>query len=67
MSVLDLVNCFALHMPSESLLYALPDRHGESDFHDFASYMLDSDISASHLGLDRYALLLRSRNGDNEP
>ncbi len=67
MSALALANCFALHRLSESLLDVLLNRHGASDFHGFASCMLDSDISAFHWVLDHSAPMLHSRNGDNVP
>jgi hypothetical protein len=59
-----LVNYFALHKLSESLPDVLLGRHAVSDFHGFASCMLDSDISAFRWVLDRYVLILRSHNGD---
>jgi hypothetical protein len=64
MSALALVNCFALHRLSESLLGVLLNRHVASDFHDFASCMLCTDISASHWGPDHSAPPLRFRNED---
>jgi hypothetical protein len=64
-SALALANCFALHRLSGSLLGVLLDRHVASDFHGFASCMLDSDISAFHWVLAHSASLLHSRNGDN--
>ena len=48
MSVLNLVNYFALHRLGESLPCVVLDRHAGSDFHGFASDRLDSDISACH-------------------
>ena len=65
-SVLFLVNSFALHRLSRSLLFVLLNRHSVWDFLDFAFYMLCSDISAFHSGLDHFAQCLRSCNADHE-
>jgi hypothetical protein len=67
MFVLFLVDYFAPHMPSISLLSGLLDKHGVLDFLDFASYMFDNDTSAFRSGLSHSARSLRSRSANNTP